>query len=832
MDPNSATPFAFVNGLRVTPQGTFVPSIYAQAPQPGDGAEDIPADVILGWKAGDGAEKHDVYFSTDQAKVTDANRSNPMGVLVSQDQDANSYDPPGVLGLNTTYYWRIDEVNTTPGPQTIAKGEVWSFTTSLYFIVDNFNSYANDAALRSIWKDGSTNGTSAEVSVETAIVRSVRSMKYQYKNNLPPYYSEDYADINDLDIGPNWLGIGAQALVLYFYGDPTNHINDKMYVKLTDGDNPANTATIFYGDMNDIRLKKWTKWSIPLTELADANLANVAKITFGFGDGSPGNPPGTLYFDDVGCSNTTLSVSPTSLGVAAEADSNGTFNVTSNTNWTVSSNQTWLTVSPTSDSNNRTVTVTAVQENAGSSARIAKVTVSDTGDTSQTVTVTQSSTGGEGCTVPPMPSFSSLPINPKFPDPFIVDSSCMYTIAEWPCRRAEIAALVQEFELGYKQYTPYSATTGSMNGNTLTVTVNDNGTQISFNCSITYPSTGSPPYPAMIGLLFSFLNNSALSSLGVAVISFPTDEIAQQNSASSRGIGKFYDMYGSGHSAGALMAWAWGVDRLIDAIEKTPACNIDPNRLGVTGCSRWGKGALVCGAFDERIKLTIPQESGSGGAASWRVSEYQRSVLGQNVQTLSQIVTENCWFRANFSQFGSAVDKLPFDHHMVAALCAPRALLFIENTTMEWLGNLSCWTNGYVTHMIYEGLGIPDRMGFSQIGGHDHCQFPTSQQPEVTAYVQKFLVGGGTGNTNVMRTDGGFTFDEARWIDWILPYFIKGDLNHDCLVGYSDLGLFVERWLDEDCLSNGWCYEADLTYNGRVDLFDYAELTANWLEGE
>ena len=197
----------------------------------------------------------------------------------------------------------------------------------------------------------------------------------------------------------------------------------------------------------------------------------------------------------------------------------------------------------------------------------------------------------------------------------------------------------------------------------------------------------------------------------------------KQNSGSSRGIGKFYDMYGSGHSAGALMAWAWGVNRLIDAIEKTPACNIDPTRLGVTGCSRNGKGALCIGAFDERIKLTIPQESGSGGAASWRVSDWQVS-QGQNVQTLCQIVNENVWFRANFNQFGSTATKLPFDHHAIEGLCAPRALLVIENSSMEWLGNVSTWTTGNVAHKIWEALGIPDKMGYSSVGHPVHCGFP------------------------------------------------------------------------------------------------------------
>src|SRR4051812_15786894 len=87
-----------------------------------------------------------------------------------------------------------------------------------------------------------------------------------------------------------------------------------------------------------------------------------------------------------------------------------------------------------------------------------------------------------------------------------------------------------------------------------------------------------------------------------------------------RGQGKFYTLYGSGHSAGALTAWAWGVSRIIDALELTPAAGINPQKIGVTGCSRNGKGAIVAGALDERIALTIPQESGSGGSACWRLS--------------------------------------------------------------------------------------------------------------------------------------------------------------------------------------------------------------------
>jgi hypothetical protein len=269
----------------------------------------------------------------------------------------------------------------------------------------------------------------------------------------------------------------------------------------------------------------------------------------------------------------------------------------------------------------------------------------------------------------------------------------------------------------------------------------------------------------MIGIGYSFLNNTQLAEWGVAVINFPNNELGQQTDASSRGKGKFYDFFCPEHSAGALMAWSWGVSRLIDALEKTPDANIDTHHLGVTGCSRNGKGALCAGAFDDRIALTIPQESGSGGSASWRVSDFQ----GSSVQCLNQIVTENCWFRKNFSQFSSTANKLPFDHHMIAGLCAPRGLLIIENTSMTWLGNISTWTTGNAAHKIWEALGVPDHMGYSQFGHPDHCRLPSAQEPDVEAFVKRFLLGDETQNTNILKTDSGFVFDEERWINWAVP---------------------------------------------------------------
>ncbi|HKO91001.1 MAG TPA: hypothetical protein VJU61_07615 [Polyangiaceae bacterium] len=396
----------------------------------------------------------------------------------------------------------------------------------------------------------------------------------------------------------------------------------------------------------------------------------------------------------------------------------------------------------------------------------------------------QRDAGGDaaaGAACPPftLPSYDQLPENPKFPDPFTTLAGNRLTKkAQWACRQAEISAALQEYELGPKPPRP-AQVSGQLGPTAFTVTAGDGTTSISFDATITLPTTGTAPYPALIGIGNSSLDNALLASLGVALIRFPNGAVAAQVNGQSRGQGSFYTLHGSDHGAGAMMAWAWGVSRLIDALETTPGTQIDPTRLGVTGCSRNGKGALVVGAFDERIKLTIPQESGSGGSASWRVSDFQQQQwiaagspadpVSEDVQTLHQIVQENVWFRASFSQFSYSANRLPFDHHLLMGLVAPRALLVIENTSQFWLGKRSTFTNSAIAHRIYEALGIPDSMAYSQIGDHAHCQFPASQIPLLTAYVQKFLIGGGTDNTNVIETDGGFVVDEARWVDWTTP---------------------------------------------------------------
>ncbi|KAF9043810.1 hypothetical protein BDZ89DRAFT_217024 [Hymenopellis radicata] len=381
---------------------------------------------------------------------------------------------------------------------------------------------------------------------------------------------------------------------------------------------------------------------------------------------------------------------------------------------------------------------------------------------------TTTAAGGGSSACPTLPASITLQSNAFLPDPFtFINGQKVVTKDDWACRREEISQLFQRYELGTLPPKP-SSVTASLSGTSLTINVSEAGKSISFSVSISRPSSGTAPFPAII----AYGGLSIPTPAGVSVITFNNDDIAAQNDGSSRGQGKFFTLYGSSHSAGAMTAWAWGVSRIIDALELTPSANIDLTKIGVSGCSRNGKGALVAGAFDARIALTIPQESGSGGAGSWRISDGMMK-NGTSTQTASEIVGENVWFSTLFNPYVNQVNMLPFDHHMLSALVAPRALLIIDNTGIDWLGPESVFGAQKTANKVWQALGIADKMGVSQVGNHNHCQFPSSEQPDLDAFVNKFLKGQST-NTNIIKTDGANNagFVESQWVNWQVPTLI------------------------------------------------------------
>ena len=104
----------------------------ASAPAPGDKETAVGLDQVLSWIPGEFVNTHDVYLGTSFDDVSDASADNPMGVLISQGQMENAFDP-GRLPFGEAYYWRVDEVNGAPD-FTVFKGDVWSFTVEPFSV--------------------------------------------------------------------------------------------------------------------------------------------------------------------------------------------------------------------------------------------------------------------------------------------------------------------------------------------------------------------------------------------------------------------------------------------------------------------------------------------------------------------------------------------------------------------------------------------------------------------------------------------------------------------------------------------------------------------------
>jgi hypothetical protein len=86
---------------------------------------------------------------------------------------------------------------------------------------------------------------------------------------------------------------------------------------------------------------------------------------------------------------------------------------------------------------------------------------------------------------------------------------------------------------------------------------------------------------------------------------------------------------------------------------------------------------------------------------------------------------------------------------------------------MVWLGDESGHVGSNAAKEIWKALGVPDRFGYSIVGGHSHCAVPTSQIPEIEAFVDKFLLGNTAVNTDISTTP--YHTDLSKWITWETP---------------------------------------------------------------
>ncbi len=303
-----STPKQFV------PQAALDLPVKARNPKPLNGTIGVRLTDVLTWKSGDHAASHEVYFGTDEDAVKNATKASPE-YLGSKALGDESYDP-GKLAWDTTYYWRVDEVNSVD-PDSPWIGNVWSFATGDFFVVDDFESYdVGNNEIWWAWKDGLGyaahdndpaylgNGTGSAIGDETTasyteetIVHGGRqSMPLSYDNNKQGY--SNYSEVELTLIHPrDWTENGVNTLMLWFIGDPDNAA-EPLYVALN------GTAVVYNDNTDAAQIAMWTQWTIDLQAFADqgVDLTNVNTIAIGLGTkGNMTTPGGSgkMYFDDI-----------------------------------------------------------------------------------------------------------------------------------------------------------------------------------------------------------------------------------------------------------------------------------------------------------------------------------------------------------------------------------------------------------------------------------------------------------------------------------------------------------------------------------------------------
>ena len=285
----------------------------ASEPDPSDNASNVSINPTLSWRRGRGVIEHNVYLGSDEAAVED-------GTADSTTVTESSYTP-STLMLDTTYYWRVDEVNSLADYPTWSS-DVWSFSTEDALAVDDFEAYTDTQpdTVWDTWIDGITDSANGGSRMghefapfcEQDIVHGGNQSAPMHYDNTSGAISQVVANTANLAIGSNWTAIGgADTLVIWFRGTETNAATDQIFVKL------GSTKFVYDGPASDISRTAWTKWEI---SLAGANLSNVSTMTIGVERIGGAGGVGDIYVDDIELLIGVVPVDPGTANLVAHYD--------------------------------------------------------------------------------------------------------------------------------------------------------------------------------------------------------------------------------------------------------------------------------------------------------------------------------------------------------------------------------------------------------------------------------------------------------------------------------------------------------------------------------
>lgn len=228
-------------------------------------------------------------------------------------------------------------------------------------------------------------------------------------------------------------------------------------------------------------------------------------------------------------------------------------------------------------------------------------------------------------------------------------------------------------------------------------------------------------------------------SQDIGWVLFDRTVIADDVNDRGRRNGRIYETYPD-CDCGALMAWAWGYKRCVDALLKT-SLPVDMDMIAFSGHSRGGKTALLAGVIDERAAVVNPNGSGAGGAGCYRFTMDGECVGGApfRSETLDDLLNVfPFWFGPELAKYYGRAAELPFDEHYLKALVAPRTYFGSEACDDIWANPLGTLATTRAAEPAFKLLGAGDNVfWYYRPGKHMHTYVDVEMLVNVMLHVKE-----------------------------------------------------------------------------------------------
>ncbi|HBJ18744.1 MAG TPA: acetylxylan esterase [Clostridiales bacterium] len=314
----------------------------------------------------------------------------------------------------------------------------------------------------------------------------------------------------------------------------------------------------------------------------------------------------------------------------------------------------------------------------------------------------------------------------NLPDVLSFGGEKIRTAKEFDAKREEIRRLLESEEYGVlppkpehlevvaeSDYPAFCRGSATLTHYTAKVTLD--GEEFSFPFYAAVPKR-NVPVPAFVFINFRsqvpdfYCPLEEVMDRGYAVFGFCYLDVASDDGNFRKACAKFLSKNRRASDAsGKIMMWAWAAMRVMDFIETLP--EIDHDNVAVIGHSRLGKTALVTGAFDERFRYVISNDSGCSGAA------ITRGKIGESLEAINDRFP--FWFCPQYKKYYGAAETLPFDQHWLLSLICPRHILIGSAEEDLWSDPTSEFLALYAVTDVYrlygkeglvtkDGIPVPD----------------------------------------------------------------------------------------------------------------------------